>query len=85
MSCQALVEHIVKSIVSVQDQVKVREVVEAEQVTYFIEVANEDIGKIIGKSGKVISAVRYLISAVASKDRLKAYVKVVTENDGATA
>jgi predicted RNA-binding protein YlqC (UPF0109 family) len=41
-------------------------------------VAQEDVGKVIGKSGRVISAIRQVVSAIASKSKEKAFVKVVT-------
>jgi hypothetical protein len=61
------------------DQVEVEEEFEMGARTFFVRVASDDVGKIIGKSGRVVSAVRCVVSAVAAKSREKAFVKIVTE------
>ncbi len=48
-------------------------------VTYYVKVAPNDVGKVIGKAGRVVSAIRYVVSAAAAKAKLKAFVKVDTE------
>jgi len=79
MSYGPLVEHLVQSIVSDPGAVQVRETREQGALVYFVTVAPGDVGKVIGKSGRVVSAVRYLVSSAAAKSRTKAFVKVVTD------
>lgn len=74
-----LVEHLVRSIVAEPDSVSVEENKGRDGLTFFVRVAPNDVGKVIGKNGRVVQAVRYLVSAAAAKARQKAFVKVVTE------
>lgn len=62
-----LVEYIAKSLVDRPDQVTVN-VVEGQQSTILeLKVAPEDVGKIIGKQGRIANAVRIILSAAAAK------------------
>ncbi len=79
MSHAPLVQHLVQALVTEPDVVHVEERREREGITYFVRVAPNDVGKVIGKSGRVVSAIRYVVSAAASKARQRAFVKVVTE------
>jgi uncharacterized protein len=78
MSYAPFVEELVKSIVAAPEAVEIDEVLEGNTRTFNVRVAQEDVGKVIGKSGRVISAIRQVVSAIASKSREKAYVKIVT-------
>lgn len=73
------VQHLVESIVTEPEVVSVSEKQDRDGITFFVKVAPNDVGKVIGKSGRVVSAIRYVVSAAAAKTRQKAYVKVVTE------
>jgi predicted RNA-binding protein YlqC (UPF0109 family) len=79
MSYSPFVEELVKQMVSEPDSVEVDEVLDGNTRTFNVRVAQEDEGKVIGKSGRVISAIRQVVSAIASKSKEKAYVKIVTE------
>jgi uncharacterized protein len=73
------VEHLVKSVVDEPDQIEIEEDVEGSTRTFHVRVAEGDVGKVIGKSGRVVSAIRSVVSAVAAKEREKAFVKIVTD------
>jgi predicted RNA-binding protein YlqC (UPF0109 family) len=47
--------------------------------TFHVHCSPDDVGKVIGKNGRVVSAIRCVVSAVAAKSREKAFVKIVTE------
>lgn len=76
---QPLVEELVKSVVEFPDEVTIEETVEGSERTFFVHCHKDDVGKVIGKSGRVISAMRCLISSIAGKHRERAFLKVVTE------
>ena len=79
MSYRPFVEHLIKSVVEHPDQIEIEEEEDHGTRTFFVHCAPEDIGKVIGKSGRVVSAIRCVVSAVAARGREKAFVKVVTE------
>ena len=64
---QELVEYIVKTLVDSPDEVNVS-VVEGEKSTILeLRVANADIGKVIGKQGRIARAMRTLLNASATR------------------
>lgn len=79
MSYQPFVEQIIRSVVDEPDAVSIEEEEDGGTRTFFITVAPDDVGKVIGKSGRVVSAIRCVVSAVAAKARERAFVKIVTE------
>jgi len=46
---------------------------------YTVRVSPNDVGRIIGKEGRVITCIRHMVSAAAAKARLRVTVKVVTD------
>ena len=73
-----IVEQIAKALVDQPDAVEVREV-EGEQTTvYELRVAKEDLGKVIGKSGRTAKALRTILSAAGMKLN-KRYVLEILE------
>jgi uncharacterized protein len=64
---KALIEHVAKALVSAQDQVFVEAVDEGEEVVVELEVAEDDMGRVIGKSGKIARAMRNLLHAAGEK------------------
>ncbi len=72
-----LLIEIAKSLVDNPDQIKV-EIVEKENLTvYQLSVAKEDMGKVIGKKGKIAQAIRTVIKAAAVTDNKKVAVDIV--------
>ena len=75
----SLVEVIARALVSKPDEVKVTEEIDGKNVLVKLQVADEDIGKIIGKSGRVAKAIRTVVKAAAIKQNLKVTVEIVEE------
>jgi predicted RNA-binding protein YlqC (UPF0109 family) len=74
---KALLETIVKSLVDAPNEVQITEI-DGEKTIIFELLCNaKDIGKIIGKSGKTVGAMRTLLNAIASKQGRKAMLEVV--------
>ncbi len=72
-----LLEFIVKSLVSCPDDVVIDETVNGDIYTYEIRVNEADMGKVIGKQGKIAKAIRSLMKAAAAKRNLKVNVDIV--------
>jgi uncharacterized protein len=64
---KALIEHVAKALVSAQDQVFVEEAPEGDETVIELEVAEDDMGRVIGKSGKIARAMRNLLHAAGEK------------------
>ena len=72
-----LVEQIAKALVDDSDNVKVTEV-EGEAITVIeLRVAQEDLGKVIGKQGRTARAIRTILNANATKLRRRAVLEIV--------
>lgn len=70
-----LIEYIVKSLVIDEESVKVTETEENDEAVYHVFVAEEDMGRVIGKSGKVASSIRAIVKSISSRQHKKAFVK----------
>ena len=69
-----LVEYLLKSLVDNPESVTVETVDEGEAIKLKAKVADADNGKVIGKDGKVIKAVRAVLSASAAKTGKKVFL-----------
>jgi len=74
------VEFIVKKIVDSPDMVDVNFIEGKSTAIIELRVAPEDVGKIIGKSGRTANALRTLVSAVASRQNQKVVLEIIEEN-----
>lgn len=72
-----ILETIVLNIVENKNNVEVLEKIEETTIVYEVKVGKEDMGKIIGKQGKVAQAIRTLIKSVGAKEKKKIVVKFV--------
>lgn len=74
---KSLIEYLVKALVDDPEQVSVTEVPGEESTTYEVHVAPSDLGKVIGKQGRIANALRTVAKAVAMKEKRKVYVEIV--------
>lgn len=75
---QELVEYIVASLIGDDKEFDV--VVDEKQRAIYVHVNKEDIGKVIGKSGKIAKAIRTIVKAAASKINHKYNVEILERN-----
>ncbi len=74
-----MVEYIVKQIVDSPEEVKVQEIKAEKIILLEISVAKEDMGKVIGKGGRVANALRTLVGAAAAKLKKRVMVEILEE------
>ena len=72
-----LVEYIAKSLVNSPDDVVVTEEEGEDGVTFKLQVADEDKGRIIGKQGRIAQAIRTLIRVKAAKAGTRASLEIL--------
>ncbi|MCF0141466.1 MAG: KH domain-containing protein [Mogibacterium sp.] len=75
----SLVEAIARALVSKPDEVRVIEEVDGKDIVIKLSVADDDIGKIIGKSGRVAKALRTVVKAAAIKQNVRVTVEIVED------
>lgn len=76
MKDQEFVEYVVKALVDNQDKVKVERRVDEMGVLITLDVASEDMGKIIGRDGATAKALRTLLRVVGMKNNARVNLKI---------
>jgi len=72
-----LLEFLARSLVDHPEQVRVEESETSDGVVLRLSVAKEDVGKVIGKQGRIARALRTVVKASAVKDGKQATVEIV--------
>jgi uncharacterized protein len=72
-----LIEYIARSLVDHPDQVKVRQVEGETSVIFELQVAQDDMGKIIGKEGRIANAIRTLLKVAAAREGKRAVLEII--------
>ncbi|HIC76785.1 MAG TPA: KH domain-containing protein [Candidatus Dadabacteria bacterium] len=72
-----LIKLIASSLVDKPEQVEIQEVIGDSTTVYELRVAQEDLGKIIGKQGKTARAIRVLLGAAAAKEKRRAVLEII--------
>jgi predicted RNA-binding protein YlqC (UPF0109 family) len=72
-----LVEHMARSLVNDPDAVVVREIEGVSATIYELSVAPDDMGRVIGKQGRVANAMRTLLRVAAVKDGKRVTLEIV--------
>jgi len=74
---EELVKFIAQSLVDNPDQVEVKEIQGEQTVIIELRVAPEDMGKVIGKQGRIAKAIRTVVKAAATKEKKRAVVEIL--------
>ena len=72
-----LVEIIAKALVDHPDEVIVTQKEEGKHITIELHVAASDMGKVIGKQGRIAKAIRSVVKAASSKENQRVDVEIV--------
>ncbi len=71
-----LVEVIAKALVDNPDEVVVTELEKEDETVIELKVASSDMGKVIGKQGRIAKAIRSVVKAASSKMEKKVIVEI---------
>ena len=72
-----ILELIITNLVDDKSSVSIEEVEEAKAVTYKVKVSKEDMGKVIGKQGRVARSIRTVMKSVSAKEGKKVNIEFV--------
>jgi predicted RNA-binding protein YlqC (UPF0109 family) len=77
VSAKELVEYVAKSLVDDPDAVQVTEVEDEEGTVIELHVAEDDMGKVIGRNGSVAKALRTLLKVTAAREGSSVQLEIV--------
>ena len=72
-----ILETIIKNLVDEKEAVTIEETQNDKLVTFEVRVADSDMGKVIGKQGRVAKSIRTVMKSVAGKEHKKVIVEFV--------
>lgn len=72
-----ILETIIKNLVEDKDSVEINELEDEKGITLEVKVSDRDMGKVIGKEGKIAKAIRTIMKSVAGKERKKVTIEFV--------
>lgn len=73
---KTLIETVVSALVDYPEDISISSKEEADKITYVLTVNKQDIGKVIGKQGRVAKAIRTVIYAAGSSQQKKIYLEI---------
>ena len=76
-----LILFLAKSLVENPDAVQVTETEGPDSIILELNVAPEDMGKVIGKQGRIAKAIRTVVKAATAKDEKPVFVEIVEEDE----
>ncbi len=78
-SMKELIEFVAKTLVDQSDKVEINEIVGTQTNVLELKVAKEDVGKIIGKSGRTADAIRTILNCGAAKLNKRYILHIIDE------
>ena len=72
-----ILETIIRNLVDNKDAIEIKELEGEQSVVFEVKVAEEDMGKVIGKQGKIASSIRTIMKAAASRESKRVTVEFI--------
>jgi uncharacterized protein len=76
-SLRDLVDYLARGLVDHPEQVEVEEIEEPDALVFELKVAEEDLGKVIGKQGRTAKALRTILSAASAKSGRRVILEIL--------
>jgi predicted RNA-binding protein YlqC (UPF0109 family) len=76
-SLRELIGYLARGLVDRPEEVEVEEIEEADALVFELKVAEEDLGKVIGKQGRTAKALRTILSAASAKTRRRVILEIL--------
>ncbi len=73
---EELVGYIVRCLVDNQDAVEIKSERDGSDINIIVNVAEDDIGKVIGKNGRIAQSIRAIVKSVSAKEKIRYNVKI---------
>ena len=74
---KAFIEYVVKALVDHPEQVEIKEIDGERVVLFELRLNQTDVGKVIGKQGRTITAIRTLLTSAAAKHGKRAMLEII--------
>lgn len=72
-----ILETIIRNLVDNKDAIEIKELAGEQSVVFEVKVAESDMGKVIGKQGKIAGSIRTVMKAAASKEGKRVSVEFI--------
>ena len=70
-----ILQTIIESLVEEKDKIKINEVQNEKETVFEVKVASSDMGRVIGKEGRIAKAIRSIFKAIASKEHKRVTIE----------
>ena len=74
-----ILETIIKSLVEKENEVSITEKEEERTITFEVRVAQSDLGKVIGKQGRIAKSIRTIMKSIAGKEQKRINVEFIED------
>ena len=73
---EELVKYIVTNLVDNEEAVNIESSREGDEINIIVTVAPDDVGKVIGKNGRIAQSIRAIVKSVSAKEKIRYNVKI---------
>ena len=77
LKVKEILECMIKNLVEDKDSISIKEIAQDSEINYEIRVNEKDMGRVIGKKGKIAQSIRTVMRAVAAKENKKVKLEFI--------